>query len=338
MNTCVICGKSREVITLEIEDDNGQVDERYVCKSCWAAIASIAISVVMSELKPLVDELEPVIKFVSDFKELSTLSSKIKDSASELEVTTSEVEDAISKLEDATNKSKDSRLFNYDSSNDEKTIMSLSNEVLAEQLLSFVKEMNLDEDEIDLLDRDTLRLFWKTKGIQHTFGVSAEIDIKIKQVEKLVRSKLDKRVFSASNDELGQELAVYAKKEEGQENGQGVNVRLAAYTFWRNKGIDFRTGSLDVQQRKNEIERLAQEIVDKDFHNYRDQRLEAENKELPKLIQSCVDWARETGRNNITIKDVKYFLLEKKTKLLEATERALYLSANNELKAKKKTT
>ena len=329
MNTCAICGKSQEVTTIEIEDDDGQVHEKYVCKSCWEVIASIAISALASEL-------ELVLKFMSDIKALITVSSKIKDSTSELEVTTSKVEEVLSKLEDAKNKFRDSGLESQDSSNDEKMIMSLSNEVLAEQLLSFVKEMNISEDEVDLLDRETMRLFWKTKGIQNTFDMPAEIDIKIKQVEKLVRSKLDKRVFHASNDELSQELADYAKKQEGSENGQGVNVRIAAYTFWRNKGIDYRTNSLEVEQRKNEIVRLAQEIIDKEFHEYRDKRLEAENKELPQLIQSCVNWARDTGRSNITIKDVKYFLQEKKTKLLEATERALYLSANNELKTKKK--
>ena len=61
-----------------------------------------------------------------------------------------------------------------------------------------------------------------------------------------------------------------------------------------------------------------------------------EKSKLPKLIQACTSWARNTGRNSVTIKDVKYYLLEKKIDILEATERALYLSTNNELKTRKR--
>lgn len=234
------------------------------------------------------------------------------------------------------NKPSRSSWLDRDSSNDEKTIASLSNELLAKQLLTFAKESKLGEDDMEVLNRDTLEFFWKSKGIQNTYSISADIGIKIKQVEKLARDKLNEKVFSASNDELSQELADYAKKKEGKENGQGVFVPGAAHTFWRNKGLGYRADSLEIEQRKDEIERLAQEIVDKDFHEYRDKRLEAEKSELPKLIQSCVEWARDSGRSNITIKDVKYFLLEKKTDILPATERALYLSANNELKTRKR--
>ncbi len=234
------------------------------------------------------------------------------------------------------NKLTRSSWLDRDSSNDEKIIASLSNEILAKQLLTFVKESKLGEDDMEILNRDTLEFFWKSKGIQNSYSISADIGIKIKQVEKLARDKLNEKVFSASNDALSQELADYVKKKEGKENGQGVFVRGAAHIFWRNKGLGYRPDSLEIQQRKDEIERLAQEIVDKDFHEYRDKRLEAEKVGLPELIQSCVDWARDSGRSNITIKDVKYFLLEKKTDILPATERALYLSANNELKTRKK--
>lgn len=236
---------------------------------------------------------------------------------------------------------KDSRpsrhsLFDRDSENDEKAISSLSNDILAEQLLAFAKESKLGDDDLEPLSRDTLELFWKSKGIQNTYGTSADISIKIKQVEKLARDKINARIFSASNDELSQELADYAKKKAGKENGQGVYVQAVSHTFWRFKGLDYRVDSLEIEQRKDEIERLAQEIIDKDFHEWRDKRLQEESQYLPQLVQACVDWARSTGRNSVTIKDVKYFRQEKKLDILEATERALYLSANNELRTRKK--
>jgi hypothetical protein len=235
--------------------------------------------------------------------------------------------------------SKTSRLSlpDGDSMNDEKTILPLSNELLAEQLLVFAKELKLGEDDSESLNIDTLGFFWKSKGIHNTFSVSADISIKIKQVEKLARDKVNARVFSALKDELSQELADYAKKKTGRENGQAVDVQGAAYTFWQNKGLDYRADSLEIRQRKHEIEQLAQEIIDNDFHEYKNKRIETEMKSLPKLIKECVVWAQNTGRSNVTIKDVKYFLFEKKIDILEETERALYLSSNNELKTRKKS-
>ncbi len=226
--------------------------------------------------------------------------------------------------------------FDRDIDNDEKAISSLSNDLLVEQLLAFAKESKLGDDDLEPLSRDTLEIFWKSKGIQNTYSISANASIKIKQVEKLARDKINARIFSASNDELSQELADYAKKKAGKDNGQGVYVRAHSHTFWRFKGLDYRTDSLEIEQRKDEIEQLAQEIIDKDFHEWRDERLQKESQYLPQLVQACVEWARSTGRTSVTVNDVKYFRQEKKLDILEATERALYLSANNELKTRKK--
>lgn len=229
-------------------------------------------------------------------------------------------------------------LLDRDTDNDEKAISSLSNDLLAEQLLAFAKESNLGDDDLEPLSRDTLELFWKSKGIQNTYSISANASIKIKQVEKLAHDKINAKIFSASNDELSQELADYAKKKAGKDNGQGVYVRVYAHTFWRFKGLGYRTDSLEIEQRKDEIEQLAQAIIDKDFHEWRDERLQKESQYLPQLVQACVEWVRSTGRTSVTVNDVKYFRQEKKLDILEATERALYLSANNELKTRKKAT
>ncbi len=333
MDTCVICGKSREGIILELEEDDGQIREKHVCKSCSEVIASIALRVVASELKPLADELEPLVEFVIGFKKLYTETNKFQEHVSQMEKTASEIEGLLSKNEDLFG---DEELEDDEFSNDEKQIAGLSNEVLANQLLSFSKEMDLNEDETESLSEDVVELFWKSKGIRNTFGASAEIRIKMKQVEKMARTKIVAGIFSASNDELARELANYAKKKVGRENGQGVYVEGDAFTFWRSKGLGYRAESLEIEQRKGQIERLAQEIVDKDFHEWRDKRLQMESQYLPQLVQACVDWARSTGRSSVTIKDIKYFRQEKKIDLLEATERALYLSTNNELKAKKR--
>lgn len=333
METCVICGKSREGITLELEEDDGQIRERHVCKSCSEVIASIALKVVASELKPLADDLEPLVGFVTDFKKFYTETNRFQEHVSKMEKTAAEIEDLLSKNEELF---EDDELEVDGFSNDEKQIVGMSYELLANQLLSFAKEISLTEDDNDSLSRDTVELFWKSKGIQSIYGASAENRVKMKQVEKMARDKLIAGIFSASNEELARELADYAKKKAGKENGQGVYVGSDEFTFWRSKGLGWRTESLEIEQRKGQIEQLAQEIVDKDFHEWRDKRLQMETQNLPQLTQACVAWARSTGRNSVTIKDVKYFRQEKKIEMLEATERALYLSTNNELKAKKR--
>jgi hypothetical protein len=339
MDTCVICGKSREGIILELAEDDGQIREKYICKSCWEVIASIAVKVVVSELKPLTDELEPIIEFVKTFKELDNQNNKLKEHIADIEKTTSEIDEFLAKNEElfGDENPSDEELDIDEYSNDEKVIIGALKDALVDELLSFAKDMDIDEDEADSLGREVVELFWKSKGIRNEFSASAEIRIRMKQVEKMAHAKMVANIFSVSNDELARELADYAKKKEGKENGQGVYVQSAAFTFWRNKGLDYRAEALEIEQRKGQIERLAQEIVDKDFHDWRDKRLQTENQYLPQLVQACVDWARNTGRNSVTIKDVKYFRQEKKIELLEATERALYVSTNNELKAKKQS-
>lgn len=341
MDTCVICGKSREGVTIELEEDDGQIRERHVCKSCWEVMATIAVKAVASELKPLADELEPLVEFISEFKKMYSETRKLKGKAIEDDEITSNgdaVDDLLSQAEELLDDMDlGAGLEDDEFSNDEKMLAGISNDSLANHLLSFAKEMEINQDEADSLSRDVIELFWKSKGIRSEFSASAEIRIKMKQVEKMARAKIIASIFSASNDELARELADYAKKKEGKENGQGVYVQTAAFTFWRSKGLDYRAESLEVDQRKAQVELLSQEIVDKDFHDWRDKRLQMESQYLPQLTQACVDWARITGRNSVTIKDVKYFRQEKKIDILEATERALYLSANNELKARKNT-
>jgi len=201
----------------------------------------------------------------------------------------------------------------------------------------FAKESNLGDSEQDLLNWETLGLFWKSKGIHNKFGTPVEIELKIRQVEKLARDKIHAKVFSVPDDQLSQELALFAKKKAGRENDRRIRVESVTYTFWRSKGlVEHITDSPEIEEKKDQIELLAQEILDTDFRNYQNQRLEAEKKELPNLIKSCVEWAHDSNRGIITVKDVKFYLLEKNIDLLDATERALYIGANNELRLKKR--
>ena len=194
MDTCAICGKSQEGITLELEEDDEQMREKHVCKSCSKVIASIAVKAVESELKPLIDELKSLIEFMA--------TSKIQEYIAEFEKTTSEVDDFPTKNEELFEDEElaDRELIIDEYSNDEKAVAETSKEALIDELLSFAKDMDIGEDGADSLSRDIVELFWKSKGMRNTFSASTEIQIKIRQVEKMARTKIIENIFSASND------------------------------------------------------------------------------------------------------------------------------------------
>lgn len=214
----------------------------------------------------------------------------------------------------------------------EKTIMLLSNEELAEELLTFARKTGLARNEM-LLSREIVNMFWEFKGIKISFDTSLEISIKTKQVEKLAQEIIYQKIFLVPIDVLAKELANYARKQSGREDGQGVNVDFYKQLFWKSKGFDYRADiSIEIEQKMMQVERLAQAIINEDFYEYRKKRILSEKDELPKLVQLCLDWARSSGRRSITVKDVEYFLHEINVHILEPTERELYLLVNNEMK------
>ena len=222
--------------------------------------------------------------------------------------------------------------FTRHSPEGEKTILLLSNEELAEELLTFARKTGLAQNEM-LLSREIVDMFWEFKGIKISFDTPLEISIKTKQVEKLAQEIIYQKIFLVPIDVLAKELANYARKQSGREDGQGVYIASYRHLFWKSRGLDFRSDiSIEIQQKMIEVERLAQEIIDEDFYEYRKKRILSEKDELPKLVQLCLDWARSSGRRSITVKDVEYFLHEINVHILEPTERELYLLVNNEMK------
>ncbi len=91
MDTCVICGKSQNGIILNFEDDDGNTFEKHVCNSCSEFIASIALQVVASEVRPLINDLEPLLEFVATFKKLDSEDIKFQERISEIEKSTSKM-------------------------------------------------------------------------------------------------------------------------------------------------------------------------------------------------------------------------------------------------------
>ena len=79
---------------------------------------------------------------------------------------------------------------------------------------------------------------------------------------------------------------------------------------------------------------LAQRQLENEREIKEREQLEREKAELPSLINSCIDWAREHGLKRVTKADIEAFLLEKNIEILPQTQRALYAMVNVQLKSK----
>jgi len=206
----------------------------------------------------------------------------------------------------------------------------LPKEILAEQLISFVKEKDLVKD-IGASD-----LFWESKGIQSTYSAPVEIKILIKQVEKLVDEKLlaevENPILTLSDEELSQEL-IASIRQRG-ENDLNVHVRNNIIgKFWEDKGLKpYEEYSEELKKKRERVGELIHQILEKEIEQAKELRLENEKKELPNIIQDCLVWAINTKRKRVTKEDLKYFLLENNLDLVPEIKQTLYLEVNKELK------
>jgi len=65
-------------------------------------------------------------------------------------------------------------------------------------------------------------------------------------------------------------------------------------------------------------------------------QLEKEKAELTELVAQCVTWASEQGLSRLTNSDIDAFLLEIGREILPQTKKAIYATANVQLKSAKK--
>ena len=137
---------------------------------------------------------------------------------------------------------------------------------------------------------------------------------------------------SLTPEELALELISFAKKELGDEDR--IYIRQVSHLYWNTKGVNRYLIPAEFQLKLDKAERLAQKELDNEREQKEKQRLEEEKTELPSLVASCVDWAKEHGLKRITQSDVDAFLLEKNIQIMKQTQRALYSMANVAIKSK----
>ena len=139
-------------------------------------------------------------------------------------------------------------------------------------------------------------------------------------------------IDNLSSEELGSELAEYAKSEP---IGADRRIHLdhgRKRLFWRQKGVEDRFRMpIDLQLKIEEIENVAQGLLDKEREEQTRARLKSERGRLPELVDDCVSWARTMGLSRLTRADITGYPME--DDILPETLRLLWARVNVELKA-----
>jgi len=152
------------------------------------------------------------------------------------------------------------------------------------------------------------------------------------EYEEIDKVEVPEEIKSATPEELAVNLISFVK-EEFPDNKR-IWIPNIASLFWSSKNVERWNLPSDIKLKIEKAERLAQRQLENEREIKEKERLETEKIELPSLVGSCVDWAREHGLKRVTKADVEAFLLEKNIEILSQTKRALYAMVNVQLKAK----
>jgi hypothetical protein len=150
--------------------------------------------------------------------------------------------------------------------------------------------------------------------------------------EEISQRGIPGEIKSATPEELAAELVSFAKKEFPDE--ERMWLRNIATLFWESKKIERWSLPPDIKLKIEKAEILAQRQLESERETKERERLEKEKAELPSLVDSCVDWAKEHNLKRVTKADIEAFLLEKDIEVLPQTQRALYALVNVRLRSR----
>lgn len=268
----------------------------------------------------------------SDIEVLFWLSKGVKLSEYDLPTEYRVVKKKVEVL--AQNILSDSKKIDLEDGESESNVrLDAEDEALADDYITFFKELNKNSSDIDYFDYESQMLFWKSKGLANIYDLDVPTSIKKKSVEKLVITKLANQVFSIPRDDLCKEFINEIKRYSDPDIRLHLSTDQYAQNFWGKKGLgSYQFIGTEIQRKKDEIEKETQKLLDKEYDDYINAMKEKEKSLLPGIITSCVEWAKEMNRKTLSVKDIRFFLMENKIELSTENERAIYLYANNELK------
>lgn len=146
-------------------------------------------------------------------------------------------------------------------------------------------------------------------------------------------SEIPEEIKSATSEKLASELVAFIQKEFSDE--ENMSIYRASEFFWNQKNIRKYEMLPEVRFKMEKAEMLAEKQLNAAREVKEKAQLEKEKLELPSIVNSCVNWAREHNLKRITQADVDAYLLDKNIELLYQTKRSLYAMANVAIKSNK---
>lgn len=150
-----------------------------------------------------------------------------------------------------------------------------------------------------------------------------------------VESQVSEKIKLATAEELANELVSFIKKEFPLDMTQPDRMTLiGADIFWESQGMD--PYSLfdypgEIGTKFDKANALALEQLKSEQKVIIVERLEREKADLPSLVKTCADWARDRALKSIINADIDTFCLESNIEILEQTKRSLKAMTNTAL-------
>jgi hypothetical protein len=164
-------------------------------------------------------------------------------------------------------------------------------------------------------------LFWFKDGVKYVYSQSTEwwemiADLLAEEIEE--EDKIPDEIMKKPAEQLADELVAFI-----EEFPDATYTHSLTSLFWESKGLEEASMIDDVQFeiKRRKVGSLAEIKLEK-----KNQKKEKEL--IPKLVEDCVKWARESGFKKITKANVDHFLYEKKQALSKTSRDAIYSKVN----------
>ncbi len=141
-------------------------------------------------------------------------------------------------------------------------------------------------------------------------------------------------IKSATPEELAYQIILFSKKEFPDEHDSMSLIKNTSRIFWDSKGVDKDTAPVEIQAKIDKAEKIAEQKMGIEREDRHGTEMGKDRQELPSLIYSCVDWAKDKGLKTLLQTDVDKFLKEKSIAIQDETKMVLWTKARAELKSK----
>ena len=195
-----------------------------------------------------------------------------------------------------------------------------------------VDNMNSMEKILKSINENLERIANALEKFSEGQEVAEDYDINERISYREENQEVPKEIESKTSKELAKDLITFIKKEFSDEDIRYIG--RFSNMFWNQMNFQKWNAPANIQLKIEKAENIAQKLISEEIEKKEKEQLEQERKELPKLVDKCVEWASEKGLKRVTKSDVDVFLMEIDKTVLPATKNQLYAITNVEIKSK----